>query len=440
MRDYAVLLPYYDTNRYSVHSLLACIDGSRLWDVYVVENPSRDTLLKLVSYLSSRYKKVVIGVSFSTIMLTDNSFLDTILSLNKYKRRNVVVVAGGPHASGDPLGTIVKLGFDVAVIGEGEETLPELLETLFLGGDPCRVKGLFLECSGRLVYTGSRGYVELDKYPPFPYWRILVGPIEITRGCPYGCFYCQVSYMHGFTPRHRGIDAILEYVEVLGRLGYRDVRFITPNGLGYGLTGKSREPAIDVLEELFYRLSIASRRYGLRIFYGTFPSEVRPEHLNRETARLLRKYVSNREVIIGAQSGSNRVLELINRGHSIEDVYNATDYALEQGFRPSIDFIIGLPGETRDDLYETLAAIERLVRKKCRIHLHTFMPLPGTPFACKEPVSVPSWFKKRVYRIIGSGYGYGQWVRQERIAWRIVELRRNGIIMSCREYIVDKEG
>ncbi len=434
-RKYAVVLYYCRGNRYSVNALLASIDCSKLYDIYVIEN--LENIPKFLKYLENRYYRIVIGFSFSTYMLINNNFLDTIKLINKVKGDNVLSIAGGPHPTGDPLGTIRSLGFDVAVIGEGEETFYELVEAYFTNGDLFNVKGIVVSDNGEYRFTGRREPVDLDNYPPFPYWRYLVGPIEITRGCPYGCFFCQVSYMHGFKPRHRSVDNIAYYAGVLGRIGYRDLRFITPNGLGYGLTSRSREARLELLEELFNSLKRVIDKYGMKLFYGTFPSEVRPEHLSLEVAKILRRYVYNREIIIGAQTGSNELLKKINRGHSVEDVFNAVDNALKAGFKPCVDFIFGLPGEEKEDLLETMDVIRKLVVRKTRIHLHVFLPLPGSPYASKKPGSVPDWVRREIAKIIGRGFGYGQWVRQERLARRIWLLRERGVIMP-RVWIANK--
>ncbi len=434
-RDVAVVLAYTPWTRYSVNALASILDLHVEADVYLVER--LENTVSLVKFLLDRYRRVVLGIGLNTIMLTDNRVLKEIKRINRVLvDKRVLRVAGGPHATGDPLGTLYSLGFDVAVVGEGEETLVDLVNTFSSGGDIHSVKGIYTVVDGEPKYTSRRRPVELDKYPPFPIWRRIAGPIEITRGCPYGCRYCQVSYMHGFQPRHRSIDNIVYHVESMARHGFHDIRFITPDGLGYGLGGRCREPRLEAIEELLHRLwERVCRRYGARIFYGTFPSEFRPEHIVPDVVRVLRRYVSNKSIIVGAQSGSDRVLELIGRGHSVDDVYHAVEALVKNGFRADVDFIIGLPGETRDDLLESLHTMRKLVSMGARIHLHVFMPLPGTPFSQAPPGHIPDWLKREVYRLIGSGSAYGQWIRQEEIARKIDWLRRKGIILPRRNKI-----
>ncbi len=430
MSRYAILLLRDAYNKYSVNAITAVLDRIPDLDVYLVEKI--EYLLPVITSLKDKYgKRLIIAMSLQTIMLVDDEYLGTVIELNNYaKKHRLVSVVGGPHATGDPLGSIISLGFQYAVIGEGEETIRELVEALMNSDDPLKVKGIYTIVDGKPVYTGRRKPVNLDNYPPFPYWRYIYGPIEISRGCFYGCKYCQVSYMHGFYMRHRSIDNIVYYAGVMVRNGFRDIRFISPDSLAYGLKKQSREPRLDLVEQLLDELySRYVKDYKARIFYGTFPSEVRPEHLTFEAARILRRYVSNKEIILGAQTGSNRLLKIIGRGHTIEDVYNAVEAAKRYGFRPSVDYIFGLPGETEEDLWETIKSIEKLVDMGARIHLHVFLPLPGTPYAYKAPGKVPFWVKRKIAKIIGRGAGYGQWQHQERIALKIAELRRRGIIL-----------
>lgn len=428
----AVVLYKHPLTRYSTNAVTASLDMFTEANIYVVED--HRIVIPVLENLRAKYDRIILGMSLLTYMLADDKFLEYVLMLTRYARSHgILAVAGGPHATGDPIGTIISLGFHASIIGEAEETFPELVNTISDGGEILDVAGIYTLDDGKPVYTGARRHVSLDDYPPFPYWRYMFNPIEITRGCPYGCKYCQVSYMHGRRMRHRSVDRIMEYAGHMARNGLRDLRFISPDSLAYGLEKASRTPAVDLVEELLYRLYRSYvEGYGMRIFYGTFPSEVRPEHLIPEALRVLKKFVANKEIILGAQSGSNRMLKLIGRGHTIEDVYEAVENTVRHGFRPDVDYIIGLPSETRDDLEETIKSMEKLVSMGARIHLHVFMPLPGTPYACAEPGRVPEWAKKRIARIIGMGAAYGQWLQQERLAAKIAELRRRGIIMPRR--------
>ena len=124
---------------------------------------------------------------------------------------NSIFIAGGPHATGRPEETLEY--FDYVVVGEGEETLPELIRAIDEGSDPSAVNGIAFKKDGRVVFTGGRENIDLDQYAPFK--PPLLGPIEISRGCPWNCAYCQTPRIFGHCMRHRSVEAICKVRPVL---------------------------------------------------------------------------------------------------------------------------------------------------------------------------------------------------------------------------------
>jgi len=175
------------------------------------------------------------------------------------------------------------------------------------------------------------------------------------------------------------------------------------------------------------------RAGGSRVFFGAFPSEVRPEFVDREAALLLKESVDNRRIIVGAQSGSNRMLKELHRGHTVEDVTNAVAHLRNAGFDVDVDYIFGLPKETEDDVRETLKHMTELIRLGARVHAHVFLPLPGTPYSFEKPGRVSEWLRKELFKLLGKGAMYGQWEAQERLAASVAKLRELGIIIITRK-------
>lgn len=441
-RETALAAIYTGSNKYSMNVVIACAEGILgSGSVYLIraEGLQPAQVAARLARLSEKHGRVVVLTSFMTPEVPWYLELAKILRGSGCWER-VVMVAGGPHPWSDPYGTVASLGFDLAVVGEAEVVLGELLrsvERLRKTRDSVHgaegVPGLAYRCEDGVAFTGfPRRLGELDESPPFPYWRGMYGPIEITRGCPWGCLYCQVPFMHAAAPRHRSVEGVVEWAERFYRAGLRDLRFVSPNALSYG--GDGRSPSVDALDELLARLRRLADRHGGRLFFGTFPSEVRPEFVNPDTMRVLRRAVANRTVILGLQSGSERVLKLINRRHSVDDVLQAVEVANSHGFRVDVDVIFGLPGESLEDMLTTVKVMELMVeRYDVRIHAHTFIPLPGAPFGGEKPGVVPREVKKLVYRLVGRGKVYGQWEAQERVARMVAELREARVIYTSRE-------
>lgn len=311
----------------------------------------------------------------------------------KHPKTSSIFIAGGPHPSARPEETLQY--FDYVVVGEGEETLPELISVLQSGGDISSVKGIAFKNNDRIVFTGKRDDVDLDMYPAFDP-DIMHSTIEITRGCPFACAYCSTPQLFGHRMRHRSIDSITKYAKFLG-----DVRFTSPNAFAYGSEG--RHPRPEKIEALLKALPYK------RAFFGTFPSEVRPEFISDRLLELVSGYCANTTLNMGGQSGSQRILDMIYRGHTVEDIISGAEKCLQHGFTPVVDFIFGLPGETGEDQKETLDLIKWLTGKGGKVHSHYFMPLPGT--ALENSALAP--LSREVERTIGKlalhGKATGVW-------------------------------
>jgi len=99
----------------------------------------------------------------------------------------------------------------------------------------------------------------------------------------------------------------------------------------------------------------------------------------------------------------------MGRGHDAESVDRAVAVALECGFRPSVDFVFGLPGETEEDRAATRRQIERLARTGARVHAHAFDPLPGTPWRSEPRGAIDPATGALLARLHQGGRAYGEW-------------------------------
>ncbi len=412
----ALVLYYHKDHIFSYNALVAAVETeSYLDDIKIAFIRKQEDLIIEIKKLISNKFKVILGLSFFTPQIWET--YELIRHLRKKFANEVLIIAGGSHPTGDPSGTL-KMGVDIVVIGEGEKTLIELLKTAKVDGDIKQVKGLALLNSDKeIIITGNREPIDLNQYPPLPQKYIKFGAIEITRGCPYGCYFCQTSYIFGTTPRHRNIDSICKAIELMKKYNKNDIRFLSPNAFSYGsIDGKSVN--LPKLEELLTRTKEIIEPKG-RIFFGSFPSEVRPEHVTPETINLILNYAANDNLVIGAQSGSQKVLDACHRGHDIEVVYNAVKLTLKSGLKAYVDFIYGLPNETDEDIELTFSFMKTLTDMGARIHAHSFMPLPKTPFA-KMPVKIFTHaFNKQINLLNRKGILFGEWKKQEKLAMKI---------------------
>ncbi|OPY26863.1 MAG: coproporphyrinogen III oxidase [Methanocella sp. PtaU1.Bin125] len=358
-------------NRYSIAAL-----GAVLPDYRLVKKPEDGVML--YSFASPQAAEVYREVDAAKSgPLTTSS--------------GVVFIAGGPHPSGCP--EEAAKHFDYVVVGEGEETLPELLKAIDQGSDATDVRGIAFLRDGRYHYTGRRDDADLDKFPPFR--PPLYGPIEISRGCPWRCAYCQTPALFGHRMRHRSVEAICKYDKF-----YEDKRLISPNAFAYGSDGVRPNP--EAVERLLKNLS------G-NIYFGTFPSEVRPEFVTPDLVGLVTAYCANKEIHLGGQSGSDRMLKAIHRGHTAAQVVDAAVTVKDAGLTPVVDFIFGMPGEREDDQAATLDCIQAIIKEGGKIRAHYFTPLPGTELAGTQPEKVAPAIDKLLGKLALGGRLTGSW-------------------------------
>lgn len=314
---------------------------------------------------------------------------------------DAVFVAGGPHPSAVPEEVLEH--FDFVVIGEGEETLPELVETIAEGRDPGKVRGIAFKTGGKVRYTERRPEADLDLYPAFE--RPILAPVEISRGCPWGCTYCQTPQLFGSRMRHRSINAIKKYAKM-----HRDIRFTSPNSMAYGSDGL--RPRLEKVESLLKALAELKRP----IYFGTFPSEVRPDFISDGALELIKTYCANRTISLGGQSGSERVLKSVRRGHGVEEIERACELALEHGLVPQVDLIFGLPMESEGDQHKTVSLARWIVGKGGKVRAHLFTPLPGTPLTCAKPTPLAPEVEAQLGRLALQGKLKGTWSARSRFA------------------------
>ncbi|MBY8979889.1 MAG: TIGR04013 family B12-binding domain/radical SAM domain-containing protein [Candidatus Lokiarchaeota archaeon] len=413
MEKIAFVVYYQKNNIYSFNALIGALETEEeLDDIKYYFIRGSENLVNKLESICDNHQKVVLGISFFTPQLWEINELLKSLQV-KYKGR-VLFIAGGPHPTGDPEGTL-KMGFDIVVVGEGEETLIEILSNVKNDKKLDAIRGIASFNKDKiLITTKRRKWIDLDKYPPLPVKNVKFGAIEITRGCPFACYFCQTPYILGTLPRHRSIKSICNAVNVMKSYDKTDIRFITPNAFSYGSSnGKSLN--IPLLEKLLIEVTKIIKPKG-KIYLGSFPSEVRPEHVTKETLGLILKYAANDNIVLGAQSGSQKVLDSCNRGHSIKDVYNAVNLTLEAGLIPKVDFIFNLPGETEEDIELTIDFMYKISDMGAKIHSHTFMPLPLTRFAYEDVKDVDEKIIKAISKLSSQGLAYGEWKKQEKIA------------------------
>lgn len=287
-------------------------------------------------------KPDVIGISSIT-----EHYNQAIKYAEKIKQStSCIVILGGIHISNLPQS--LNPVFDVAVLGEGEETTKELLETIHGYGlnkeKFSKIKGLAFYDDGRLNITDSRPLfqnIDILPYPSMENMRIKTFVQMLTaRGCPFRCIFCSSASFWG------------------NRIRFHSPAYVVEEMLELILNYKARH--ISICDDLFainkQRLSEIARLINKKkkcFSKVTFGITVRADVINEEICKLL-KEINVIRVGVGFESGSDRMLKLLKgNSASLEDNRKATEILQKYNFNVHGFFIIGSPYETEKDLIET---------------------------------------------------------------------------------------
>jgi B12-binding domain/radical SAM domain protein len=377
----ALILYYHWLNRFSFNALAAAIDSDPdLEGLPVVLATTADRLCQAAAGLLRWHSRVAVALSILTPQM--KAMQQAVRQLRSDFGERVIILAGGPHPTACAE-DVIRDGADIVFRGEAEESFPSALKRMADNSDFREIAGVTCLDKGSPAFRLPAQPVDLDRFFSFSPKRGMFGPIEITRGCPFACAYCQTPHIFGTRPRHRGIDNVARQAEALQSGRRKVVRLLSPNAFSYG-SPDGRQISLPAMRQLLSALRETVSAEG-RIIFAHFPSEARPEHVTPDTLELLKEFADNDEIVIGAQSGSQRMLDACGRSHTVEDVLTAASLARKHGLKVIVDFIVGLPGETPSDEQESLSVLRKLARMGARIHPHAFSPLPQTGFSAEPP-------------------------------------------------------
>ena len=406
--SHTLIFRAHTSSRYSLAALVGVVETDHRLSELLVEAPielSTNAIRKSVA-------KGPTILAHSVMSTQTDRIYKEVKEVREEFGNAVIVVGGGPHVSARPR-ELLENGFDYVVIGEGEKTFPELLWYLMNDKDPTEISGVVGETTQDCPVPRDLDPVNLDAYPPFALGMNIVGPVEVTRGCPFSCKFCCTPFLTGGRVRNRSIDSVVHWLtRAIERSGFDRTWFLSPNALSYGGRGRTVEE-----EKLEGLLKAVTKIEGMKeVFFGSFPSEVRPEFVTRPILEMMMSYVANKTLQIGLQSSSNRILKLSNRHHTVEDGLEAINTALDCGFIPHVDMIFGLPGETKKELHESVELCHSLAEMGAKTHGHVFMPLPGSAYENEAPGRLDSESRKLLGELSRKKLLTGSWSAQESMA------------------------
>ena len=358
-------------------------------------------------------------VCFGITSMTGAQITQALRICRKIKEQHpeVPIVWGGIHATIKPAQTLENPYVDIVVIGEGEETLAELVEALDAGSSLEEVKGIAYKEDGRQIFTPPRPFIDLNKSPDPAFHLVDMNRYQekflgvnhthifCSRGCIYDCAYCWDPVFH--KRKHRSMDP----ERVLGQME-RVVKDFGIRGISFGDDNFfiDLDWARTILEKVV--------ESGLDVHIGKF--FIRADTVCRLDKDFLDLMVRAglRRLVIGAESGSPRILKLIKKRISVEEILESNRILKPYPVWAAYLFMLGLPTETPEDVEKTVRLADRLMAENPQATraFNIYTPFPGTELydmvvemGFPEPEKLEDWARFN-YRNV---YGETPWISEE---------------------------
>lgn len=321
-----------------------------------------------------RHAPDVVGLTAVTVSVHNAAM---VAKLVKKRNPKVVTLIGGHHFTAVPKETLDLFpDFDIGVIGEAEVTIVELLDALKGNRNIREVKGLCLRDGKDYLLTSPRERIaDLDTLP-LPAWDLLpkidenyCPPVHTvkrlpatnlvtSRGCPSQCIFCDRT-VYGNKGTAYSAGRVLEMMrDLYDNYSIREIQF--------------RDDNFTVFRKRLIELCALLKKSKLDMVWSCAGrvDMVTPEILT------MMKEAGCWQIWYGVESGSQKVLDTIKKGTTIEGIRRAVEWTRDAGINPCGFFIIGNPGETHETAQETI----RFALSLPIVEAHaTFMtPFPGS--------------------------------------------------------------
>ena len=321
-----------------------------------------------ISRVIKEFSPDIVGVS----VISNKGIDDAVKVSAEVKRHGLKVVWGGTLPSSVPK-TVLRSGcVDIVSVGEGEATWLDLLNALSNGSPLESVDGLQFLRDGEIVATKERSFIDLTTLPPSD-WSLVDVPeyfqtyydrkkvlfLYSSKGCPGSCTFCFNHSFHRSTRRRRSLQAVIE-----------EIRRLVD---GYGMDGVYFADELwAVNKDEMYDICSLLKDSGLNIHWGL---QSRVGVFDAEDFRKMYE-AGCRWIFFGVESGCPEMLKKLKKGIRLQRV--DTDFIAcgDAGIVSVAAFIIGLPGETRAQIRETVQFALGLHATQWQFSL--FMPFPGS--------------------------------------------------------------
>ncbi len=287
------------------------------------------------------------------------------------------IVVGGWQATYMPESLLQHPEIDYLVRGEGERAMVELANSISEDDDKsaiAKISGVAYRHNGKTIKVPSSLIQDLDQIP-FPARHLLpmhiydrhvpyfaaspVDTMNVVRGCPYNCAYCETKKLWGSRVRAFSPSRVLAEINDLAqRYGSKGVYFVGDN---FTINKKRTAQLCNLI-----------KKENLDI---KWVCDSRVDQVSRELLREM-KDAGCRTIWFGVESGSPPILEKLNKQITTEQITHAFKLCKEQGIQIACSFLLGIPGETIKDMEATFKFARKLDPDWCQFN--TYIAVPGS--------------------------------------------------------------
>ncbi len=319
-----------------------------------------------------------------------------IAQMVKAKFPNALIVVGGPHLSIYPKESLTWDCFDLAVVGDGEETFLDICERVENGESLDDIPGTCVRKDGEVVMNPTRAVPkDIDKYP-MPAWDLvdvnryhcltLLKPFATmvtTRGCPWHCGYCSQVYSDKL--RFRAPELVVDEMEMLVKdHGVREIVMF--------------DETFTIGKKRMRKFSEEILRRNLKV---KFNIRARVDTVDREVLELLKR-AGLRSIHMGVEAGTDRVLKIMNKQITREQTERAFRIAREVGIETRGYFMVGYYDASPQDIEEMINFSANLGLDWASYSVATALPATDLYRIAQERGYVDGDFWRR-YTINGGG-------------------------------------
>ncbi|MFH0852540.1 MAG: radical SAM protein [bacterium] len=320
----------------------------------------------------AEFKPEAVGVVAMTFTLVDVlKTIKIVKEIEKERGHKIFTVLGGPHVHLYPKETVAIKEVDFVIKGEGEIPFFKLLEALEGRGSLSQIKSLTYKENGQIFDNPVGDLIENLDDLPFPertllpverYNSILGGGHIVTtmftsRGCPFQCAFCDRPHL-GKRFRARSAKSVADEMEECLGLGIQEI-------LIYDDTFTvDKQRVIDICDEIIRR--------RLKFVWDI---RARVDTIDEIILKKL-KQAGCQRIHFGVESGTEKILKVLNKGIHLEQIEKAFNSAKRAGIETLGYFMIGAPGETREDIFETIKFAKKI--NPDYAHITILTPYPGT--------------------------------------------------------------